>query len=165
MSEEESGIAEIDEHGPNFAEGFRRICKRPRGVRKLVRVAATELTSELIRAETPARCPACTPLCFLLATFAGWVNRHQAQAIDYLIEENRVPKEQLGKRRIRLTDSVRTAKPGDPGAKPPAEMSPPSGDVLEFELGGRAVVQRRVETSRRSRRRLRLPASPGGAPT
>ena len=85
------------------------------------------------------------PLCFLLATFAGWVNRHQAQTIDYLIEENRVLKEQFGKRQLRLTDSVRTAKPGDPGAKPPAETSPPSGDVLEFELGGRAVVQRRVD--------------------
>ena len=32
---------------------------------------------------------------FLLATFAGWVNRQQAEAIDYLIEENRVLKEQL----------------------------------------------------------------------
>jgi hypothetical protein len=32
----------------------------------------------------------------LLATFAGWVNRDQAQAIDYLVEENRVLKEQLG---------------------------------------------------------------------
>jgi hypothetical protein len=25
----------------------------------------------------------------LLATFAGWVNRHQARVIDYLVEENR----------------------------------------------------------------------------
>ena len=31
----------------------------------------------------------------LLATFAGWVNRQQARAIDYLREENRVLKEQL----------------------------------------------------------------------
>jgi hypothetical protein len=36
------------------------------------------------------------PLQLLLASFAGWVNRHQAQAIEYLIEENRVLKEQLG---------------------------------------------------------------------
>ena len=43
----------------------------------------------------------------LLATFAGWVNRHQAQAIDYLIEENRVLKEQLGGKRLRLTDDQR----------------------------------------------------------
>ena len=30
------------------------------------------------------------PLHLLLATFAGWVNRQQAQVIDYLVEENRV---------------------------------------------------------------------------
>jgi hypothetical protein len=43
----------------------------------------------------------------LLATFAGWVNRQQAQAIEFLIEENRVLKEQLGGRRLRLTDDQR----------------------------------------------------------
>ncbi len=31
----------------------------------------------------------------LLATFAGWVGRQQAVVITYLIEENRVLKEQL----------------------------------------------------------------------
>lgn len=42
----------------------------------------------------------------LLATFAGWVGRHQARTIAYLIEENRVLKEQLesGGRRLRFTD-------------------------------------------------------------
>ncbi|MFT4843306.1 MAG: putative transposase [Planctomycetota bacterium] len=44
---------------------------------------------------------------FLLATLAGWVNRQQTQAIDYLIEENRVLKEQLGDKRPRLTDDQR----------------------------------------------------------
>ncbi len=34
----------------------------------------------------------------LLATFAAWVNREQTNVIDYLREENRVLKEQLGKR-------------------------------------------------------------------
>ena len=43
----------------------------------------------------------------LLASFAGWVNREQAQVIDYLREENRVLKEQLRGRRLRLTDSQR----------------------------------------------------------
>ena len=43
----------------------------------------------------------------LLATFAGWVNREQAKVIDYLVEENRVLKEQLGTRRLRLTDDQR----------------------------------------------------------
>lgn len=45
----------------------------------------------------------------LLAAFAGWVNRHQTQLITYLIEENRVLKEQLesGGRRLRFTDDQR----------------------------------------------------------
>jgi putative transposase len=47
------------------------------------------------------------PLRLLLVTLAGWVNRHQAQAIEYLVEENRVLKEQLGNKRLRLTDDQR----------------------------------------------------------
>jgi putative transposase len=47
------------------------------------------------------------PLRFLLATFAGWLHRRQAQAIEYLIEENRVLKEQLGEKRLRLTGDQR----------------------------------------------------------
>ena len=31
----------------------------------------------------------------LLATFAGWIGREQSRVIAYLIEENRVLKEQL----------------------------------------------------------------------
>jgi len=44
---------------------------------------------------------------FLLLMFSGWVNRQQQQAIDYLLEENRVLREQLGGRRLRLTDDQR----------------------------------------------------------
>ena len=47
------------------------------------------------------------PLRLLLATFAGWVNREQAQIVAYLVEENRVLREQLGERRPRLTDDQR----------------------------------------------------------
>ena len=43
----------------------------------------------------------------LMMMFAGWVNRHQLEAIDYLQEENRVLKERLGGRRIRFTDAER----------------------------------------------------------
>jgi len=39
--------------------------------------------------------------------FSGWVNRQQQQVIDYLLEENRVLREQLGGRRIRLNDAQR----------------------------------------------------------
>jgi len=47
------------------------------------------------------------PLQFLLLTFSAWVNRKQALIIDYLREENRVLKEQLGSRNLRLTDNQR----------------------------------------------------------
>jgi len=35
------------------------------------------------------------PLRLLLATLAGWVDCHQQQVIDYLVEENRALREQL----------------------------------------------------------------------
>ena len=44
---------------------------------------------------------------FLILTAAGWVNRHQEDVIDYLREENRVLREQLGPRPLRLTDAQR----------------------------------------------------------
>jgi hypothetical protein len=40
-------------------------------------------------------------------TIAGWINRSQQQVIEYLMEENRVLREQLGRRRLRLTDAQR----------------------------------------------------------
>ena len=44
---------------------------------------------------------------FLLLVVAGWVNRHQNQVIEYLKEENRVLREQLHGRRLRLTNDQR----------------------------------------------------------
>lgn len=44
------------------------------------------------------------PFRFLLIAVSGWMNQRQLQAIDYLREENRVLREQLGNRRLRLTD-------------------------------------------------------------
>jgi hypothetical protein len=44
---------------------------------------------------------------FLLLTVAGWINRSQQDAIDYLKEENRVLREQLGSHRIFLTNEQR----------------------------------------------------------
>jgi len=46
------------------------------------------------------------PLRFVLLVFAGLVNREQARAIEFLREENRVLREQLG-RRVRLDDGQR----------------------------------------------------------
>jgi transposase InsO family protein len=44
---------------------------------------------------------------FIVVALAGWVNRHQQAIIDYLIEENRVFKQQLQGRRLRLSDDDR----------------------------------------------------------
>jgi len=49
----------------------------------------------------------CLPLRALLLTVVGWVSREQQRTIEYLIEENRVLKEQLGGRRLRLTNGQR----------------------------------------------------------
>jgi putative transposase len=51
--------------------------------------------------------PHSLPIQFLMLTFAGWVNRHQQDLIEYLCEENRVLREQIGSRRIRFTDIQR----------------------------------------------------------
>ncbi len=48
-----------------------------------------------------------SPLHFLLFTLAGWINRHQQTVIEYLQEENRIMKEQLRGKRLRLTDNQR----------------------------------------------------------
>ncbi|MEE8163948.1 MAG: hypothetical protein V3T64_00115, partial [Myxococcota bacterium] len=41
------------------------------------------------------------PLQFLMMLFAGWVNRHQQDLIEYLQEENRALRDQLGERHLR----------------------------------------------------------------
>jgi transposase InsO family protein len=44
---------------------------------------------------------------FLMLIFAGWVNRSQQDVIEYLQEENRVLREQLGGKRLLCTDRQR----------------------------------------------------------
>ena len=47
------------------------------------------------------------PFRFVLIAVAGWMNQRQLQMIDYLREENRVLREQLGGRRLVLNDDQR----------------------------------------------------------
>jgi putative transposase len=47
------------------------------------------------------------PFRFLLFAVAGWMNQQQQHAIEYLREENRVLRAQLGGRRLRFTDNQR----------------------------------------------------------
>jgi len=47
------------------------------------------------------------PFRFVLIALAGWMNGRQSLFIDYLREENRVLREQLGGKRLRFTDDQR----------------------------------------------------------
>jgi len=47
------------------------------------------------------------PFSVLVVSIAGWLNQHQHHLIEYLIEENRVLRDQIGKRRMRFNDTQR----------------------------------------------------------
>ena len=47
------------------------------------------------------------PFRFLLMAVAGWMNQQQLHLIDYLREENRVLREELGQKRLRFNDDQR----------------------------------------------------------
>jgi len=47
------------------------------------------------------------PWQLFLVALAGWINRQQQNMIEYLITENQVLKEKLGKKRILLSDDQR----------------------------------------------------------
>ena len=57
------------------------------------------MTSAMIRLLDPFR--------FVLIAVSGWMNGRQLLLIDYLREENRVLREQLGEKRLRFTDDQR----------------------------------------------------------
>jgi hypothetical protein len=67
------------------------------------------------------------PFRFVLIALAGWMNHRQYQVIDYLREENRVLREQLGERRLRFNDDQRrrlAAKAKALGYRLMKEMTP-----------------------------------------
>ncbi len=47
------------------------------------------------------------PVQFMLVAMAGWMNQRQQSTIEYLREENRVLREQLGNRLVRFNDDQR----------------------------------------------------------
>ena len=51
--------------------------------------------------------PAMDPFRLLLISLAGWLNQRQHEVIEYLQEENRVLREQLGGKRLRFNDDQR----------------------------------------------------------
>ena len=64
------------------------------------------------------------PFRLLLVALAGWINQQQRDVIDYLQEENRILREQLGPRRLRFTnDHVYSVLPGSVVTRP-ARLGP-----------------------------------------
>src|SRR3954464_11476596 len=66
------------------------------------------------------------PIQFVLVALAGWMNQRQLKMIEYLREENRVLREQLGDRRVRFNDDQRrrlAAKAKGLGRKHLAEVA------------------------------------------
>jgi hypothetical protein len=53
------------------------------------------------------RCERLDRFSFLVISFAGWINQRQQQVIEYLVEENRVLRDQIGNRRIPFSDDQR----------------------------------------------------------
>ena len=47
------------------------------------------------------------PFSFVVATIAGWMSQYKQKVIAYLIEENRVLREQVGDRRLRFNNDQR----------------------------------------------------------
>ena len=66
---------------------------------RYARLPKAHVTSDMAKSLDPFR--------FVLLAVAGWMNQRQLQVIEYLREENRVLREQLGDRRIRFTDGQR----------------------------------------------------------
>ena len=85
------------------------------------------------------------PFRFVLIAVAGWMNQRQLQMIDYLREENRVLREQLGGQRVVLNDDQRrrlAAKAKGLGRKLLAEVEP--GDEDPRGLGQIRARSRRI---------------------
>lgn len=47
------------------------------------------------------------PITLIAAVLAGWISKQQQEAINYLMAENKILKEKLGKKRILLNDDQR----------------------------------------------------------
>ena len=79
------------------------------------------------------------PLQFLLTLLAGWINRRQLEAIEYLKEENRLLKERLGGRRLRFTDAERRRLATDPQTVRPGPFGDDAADRIRFAVSAEAA--------------------------
>jgi len=101
------------------------------------------------------------PFRLVLIAVAGWMNQRQLQMIDYLREENRVLREQLGARRLRLTDDQRrrlAVRAKGLGRKLLAELAPIVTPETLLAWHRRLVAQKYDGSGRRGPGRPRTAA-------
>jgi hypothetical protein len=83
------------------------------------------------------------PFTFLVVSISGWMNQHQHQVIEYLIEENRVLREQIGNRRMRFRwwsgqrcrGQVPSSYPRCKSRSVPSEPAPSIFTAIQDQLG------------------------------
>jgi putative transposase len=100
------------------------------------------------------------PFRFVLISVAGWMSQRHLQAIDYLREENRVLREQLGGRRLRLNDDQRrrlASKAKGLGRKVLAEVATIVTPETLLAWHRRLVAQKYDGSGKRGPGRPRLP--------
>jgi hypothetical protein len=89
------------------------------------------------------------PFRFILIALSGWMDGRQLLLIDYLREENRVLREQVGGKRLRFTDDQRrqlAAKAKGLGRKALAELGTiVTPETLLAPTADRAEVRRQQE--------------------
>jgi putative transposase len=93
------------------------------------------------------------PFRFLLIAVSGWMNHRQLQVIEYLREENRVLREQLGGRRVRLNDNQRrrlAVKAKTLGRKALAEVASIVTPETLLAWHRKLIAQKYDETAHRS---------------
>jgi hypothetical protein len=88
------------------------------------------------------------PFRFLLIALSGWMNGRQLLLIDYLQEENRVLREQLGGKRLRFTDDQRrrlAAKAKELGRKLLVEL----GTICDTRAWHRRLIAQKYDGSKK----------------
>ena len=100
-----------------------------------------------------------TPWRFFLVALAGWMNRRQQEAIEYLREENRILREKLGHKRI-ILNVAQKRRLATAAAKLPRDLLRQCGTLFSPDTllkWHRYLVARKYDGSGRGR--------PGPAPT
>src|SRR5262249_10358453 len=84
------------------------------------------------------------PFSFLVTAIAGWMSCHQQEVIAYLLEEDRVLREQIGNRRLKFNDDQRrrlAAKAKKLGRKTLEQVATIAAPETLLRWHGKLIVQ------------------------